>query len=108
MKALDPKTFQIQLKAPTGIMLQALGKPSGNAFIMPRKIAETDPFKQIEDYTGSGPFIFVKEEWKPGDKTVYVKNPKYRPRSEPPPAWPAPRSPRSIGSNGWRCPISRR
>src|SRR5262245_35994240 len=30
VKALDPKTFQIQLKAPTGIMLQALGKPSGN------------------------------------------------------------------------------
>ena len=84
VKALDPKTFQIQLKAPTGIMLAALGKPSGNAFIMPKKVAETDPYKQIEDYTGSGPFIFVKEEWKPGDKTVYVKNPKYKPRSDPP------------------------
>src|SRR5260370_1196736 len=47
VKALDPKTFQIQLKAPTGIMLQALGKPSGNAFIMPKRIAETDPFNQI-------------------------------------------------------------
>src|SRR5437660_4924629 len=83
VKALDPKTFQIQLKAPTGIMLQALSQPSGAAFIMPKKVAETDPFKQIEDYTGSGPFIFVKNEWKPGDKTVYVKNPKYKPRSEP-------------------------
>src|SRR6266446_4419817 len=83
IKALDPKTFQIQLKAPTGIMLQALGQPSGNPFIMPKKVAETDPFKQIEDYTGSGPFVFVKNEWKPGDKTVYVKNPKYKPRSEP-------------------------
>src|SRR5882724_10675115 len=84
IKAIDAKTFQILLKAPTGIMLQALGKPSGNAFIMPRKIAETDPFKQIEDATGSGPFIFVKNEWKPGEKTVYVKNPKYKPRNEPP------------------------
>jgi len=84
VKALDPRTFQIQLKAPTGIMLQALGKPSGNPFIMPKRVAETDPFKQIEDYTGSGPFIFVKDEWKPGDKTVYVKNPKYKPRAEPP------------------------
>ena len=45
VKAVDPKTFQIVLKAPTGIMLQALGKPSGNAFIMPKKVAETDPFK---------------------------------------------------------------
>ena len=84
VKAVDAKTFQILLKAPTGIMLQALGKPSGNPFIMPKRIAETDPFKQIEDATGSGPFIFVKNEWKPGEKTVYVKNPKYKPRSEPP------------------------
>jgi peptide/nickel transport system substrate-binding protein len=83
VKALDPKTFQIQLKAPTGIMLQALGQPSGAAFIMPKKVAETDPFKQIDDYTGSGPFIFVKSEWKPGDRTVYVRNPKYKPRAEP-------------------------
>ena len=57
-------------------MLQALGQPSGAAFIMPKKVAETDPFKQIDDYIGSGPFIFVKNEWKPGEKTVYVKNPK--------------------------------
>ena len=50
---------------------------------MPKRVAETDPYKQIEDATGSGPFIFVKNEWKPGEKTVYVKNPKYKPRSEP-------------------------
>ena len=84
IKAVDPKTFQILLKAPTGIVLEALGKPSSIVpFIMPKRVAETDPFKQIEDYTGSGPFIFVKDEWKPGDKTVYVKNPKYKPRPEP-------------------------
>ena len=58
--------------------------PRATAFIMPKRVAETDPFKQIDDYTGSGPFIFVKDEWKPGDKTVYVKNPKYKPRAEPP------------------------
>ena len=83
-KAVDPKTFQLVLKAPTGIVLQALAKPSGNPFIMPKRVAETDPSKQIDDYTGSGPFIFKKDEWKPGDKTVYVKNPKYKPRAEAP------------------------
>jgi peptide/nickel transport system substrate-binding protein len=83
VKALDPKTFQIQLKSPTGIMLAALAQPSGAAFIMPKRVAETDPYKQIDDYTGSGPFIFLKDQWKPGDKTVYVKNPKYKPRPEP-------------------------
>ena len=108
VKAIDAKTFAIVLKAPTGIMLQALGKPSGNAFIMPKKVAETDPAKQIEDYTGSGPFIFVKNEWKPGEKTVYVKNPKYKPRSEPASGLAGARSPRSIASNGSPSPTSRR
>ena len=52
--------------------------------MMPKRVAETDPFKQIDDYIGSGPFIFKKDEWKPGEKIVYVKNPKYKPRAEPP------------------------
>ena len=51
---------------------------------MPKRVAETPLSQQISDTTGSGPFIFKKDEWKPGDKTVYVKNPKYKPRSEPP------------------------
>ena len=84
VKSIDAKTFQILLTAPTGIMLQPLGKPSGNPFIMPKRIAETDPSKQIEDATGSGPFIFVRNEWRPGEKAVYVRNFDYTPRSEPP------------------------
>jgi len=51
--------------------------------MMPKRVAETDHNKQIEDFTGSGPFIFKKDEWRPGDKTVYVKFDKYKPRSEP-------------------------
>jgi len=54
-------------------------------------VAETDPNKQIDDYTGSGPFIFKKDEWKPGEKVVYIKNPKYKPRPSGPPCWPAAR-----------------
>ncbi|CAN5902453.1 ABC transporter substrate-binding protein [soil metagenome] len=82
-KTVDAKTFQLVLKAPTGIMLQALAKPSGNPFIMPKRIAETPPSDQIKEFVGSGPFIFKADEWKPGDKTVYVKNAKYKPRAEP-------------------------
>ena len=85
MKAVDAKTFTIVLKEPFGLVLEALGKPSSNVpFMMPKRVAETDPFKQIDDYTGSGPFIFKKDEWKPGEKIVYVKNTKYKPRAEPP------------------------
>jgi peptide/nickel transport system substrate-binding protein len=80
----DPKTFVMKLKDPTGLVLLGLGKPSSNApFMMPKRVAETDPNTQISDFTGSGPFIFKREEWKPGDRTVYVKNEKYKPRSEP-------------------------
>ena len=65
-------------------MLLGLSKPSSNVpFMMPKRVADTDPNKQIEDFTGSGPFVFVKDEWKPGDKTVYVKFDKYKPRTEP-------------------------
>jgi peptide/nickel transport system substrate-binding protein len=54
--------------------------------MMPKKTAETDPNTQIkiEDVIGSGPFLFVAKEWKPGEKTVFVKSPTYKPRSEPP------------------------
>ena len=85
MEPVDAKTFKIVLKEPFGLVLEALGKPSSNVpFMMPKRVAETDPFKQIGDYTGSGPFVFKKEEWKPGEKVVYAKNTKYKPRAEPP------------------------
>ena len=80
----DPRTFTIKLKEPTGLLLLGLGKPSSNVpFMMPKRVAETDPNTQISDFTGSGPFVFKQDEWKPGDKAVYVKFDKYKPRSEP-------------------------
>ena len=83
-KVVDPTSFQIVLKQKFGPLLSALGKPSVTVpFMMPKKVAETDAFKQIDTYIGSGPFVFKKDEWKPGEKLVYVKNPKYKPRSEP-------------------------
>jgi len=83
-KVVDDKTFQIVLKTKFGPVLESLGKPSVVVpFMMPKRVAETDPFKQIDDYIGSGPFILKKDEWKPGEKTVFVKNTKYKPRTEP-------------------------
>ena len=80
----DAKTFTVKLKEQTGLLIFALGKPSSNVpFMMPKRVAETDPNTQISDFTGSGPFIFKRDEWKPGDKAVYVKFDKYKARSEP-------------------------
>jgi peptide/nickel transport system substrate-binding protein len=85
MDSPSPDTFRIFLREACGFVLEALGKPSSNVpFIMPRRVAETDAFKQIDDYTGSGPYIFKRDEFKPGDRAVYIRNPKYKPRSDPP------------------------
>jgi peptide/nickel transport system substrate-binding protein len=85
MDTPTPDTFRIFLGEACGFTLEALGKPSSSVpFIMPKRVAETDAFKQIEEHIGSGPYIFKKDEFKPGDKAVYVKNTKYVPRSEPP------------------------
>ena len=85
MDSPAPDTFRMFLGEACGFVLEALGKPSSNVpFIMPKRIAETDAFKQIEEHIGSGPYIFKKDEFKPGDRAVYVKNAKYVPRSEPP------------------------
>ncbi|MBS0320359.1 MAG: ABC transporter substrate-binding protein [Proteobacteria bacterium] len=85
MPVVDAKTFRIVLAAPSGLVLTALGKPSSNVpFMMPKRVAETSPNEQITDTTGSGPFVFVKDEWKPGSKAVFVKFDRYKPRAEPP------------------------
>jgi peptide/nickel transport system substrate-binding protein len=89
MSPLDEKSFKIALKRPFPLLLNALGKPSGNvAFIMPERVAKTPGSEQIKDNTGSGPFIFAKDAFEPGHKVVYIKNPNYVPRPEPP-SWTA-------------------
>ena len=85
IKPVDDKTFSINLKTPFPLLINALGKLSSNVpFMMPERLAKTDPFKQIPEAIGSGPFKFVKAEWVPGNKAVFVKNTEYVPRKEPP------------------------
>jgi len=81
--AVNDKTFRLKLKKPFPRTLDALGKLSSNVpFIMPERIAKTDAFQNIAEAIGSGPFKFVKDEWMPGNKVVYVKNVDYVPRKE--------------------------
>jgi peptide/nickel transport system substrate-binding protein len=82
--AVNDKTFRMVFKQPFPMVLDGLAKPSGSpAFIMPKRVADTPADQQISDYTGSGPFIFKQDEYRPGAKVVYIKNPHYVPRSEP-------------------------
>jgi peptide/nickel transport system substrate-binding protein len=83
IEATDPKTITLKLKEPYGLVLESIGKPSSRvAFMMPKRLAETPPDKQIPEQIGSGPFKFVASEFQPGVKSVYEKNTDYVPRKE--------------------------
>ena len=75
------KSFTIGLKEPFPLLLDALAKVAGPPFIMPERLARTDPYQQVTEAVGSGPYKFVKEEFQPGHMAVYVKNTDYVPRS---------------------------
>jgi len=84
LAAKDDKTFVWTLKEPYGLLIDTLAKTGTSVpFVMREKEAMVDPFKQIEDVVGSGPFMFKRDEWVPGSKTVYVKFKDYVPRKEP-------------------------
>ncbi|MBV8393280.1 MAG: ABC transporter substrate-binding protein [Alphaproteobacteria bacterium] len=84
LAVVDARTFTLTLKEPFGLVLESLGKPSSSVpFIMPKRVAETDPNKQITEFIGSGPFVFRKDQWRPGEKVVYEKFADYKPRPEP-------------------------
>ena len=85
MAPVDRKTFVIELETPFGLVLDALGRPSASpSFIMPARLAATDPNDQVKEVIGSGPFKFSKDEWQPGNRVVYVRNADYVPRKEKP------------------------
>jgi peptide/nickel transport system substrate-binding protein len=83
LETVDDNTFRFRLNQPYSKMLFALGK-SGTPclFIMPERIAATDPYKQITEYVGSGPMRFKKSEWVPGARAVFENFDGYVPRDE--------------------------
>ena len=84
LTAVDERTFELVLKQPFAPLLDVLADPVVPLFVMREKEGLTDPFQQIAETVGSGPFLFVKEEFRPGDRVVYVRNPGYKPRAEAP------------------------
>ncbi|MDB5371423.1 MAG: transporter substrate-binding protein [Belnapia sp.] len=82
--AVDDRNIRWVLKKPFPKMLMALGKNSTPmAFIMPERLAKTDPFTQVADFIGSGPMRFKRDEWNPGARAVFEKFADYVPRDEP-------------------------
>ncbi len=83
--AVDDRTFVFRLKKPFPLLAHGLGKPTANVcFIMPERMAKTDAFKQIDEYVGSGPFVFNRGEWNSGALATFKRFEDYVSRQEPP------------------------
>ena len=84
-KSVDANSFTLTLKEPFGLVLDGLAKPSGfPPVIMPERMAKMPTTAPLSEVMGSGPFIFKRDEWVPGNKAVFLRNPNYVGRSEPP------------------------
>lgn len=76
--APSDKVIRIRLNKPFPLMRAALAEYQ--CAIMPERLAQTDPSKQIAEAIGSGPFKFLADERIPGSRVVYAKNTAYVPR----------------------------
>jgi peptide/nickel transport system substrate-binding protein len=80
----DAKTFVIHLNRPFAFVIDALGKPGHTIpVMMPARLAALDASTAVPEIVGSGPFIFRKSEWRPGERAIFHRNPLYQPRAEP-------------------------
>jgi peptide/nickel transport system substrate-binding protein len=84
MSVVDDTSFRIELTKPCPQLLNALGKTAGpQCFMMPERMASTDPATQIKESIGSGPYKFLPAEWDPGAKAAWARFEGYIPRKEP-------------------------
>jgi peptide/nickel transport system substrate-binding protein len=84
-KAVDARNFTLTLNEPFGMVLDALAKPSGfPPVVLPERLAKMPATAPLPEVLGSGPFVFKRDEWVPGNKAVFVRNPYYVARTEAP------------------------
>ena len=88
ISAPDDKTIRFRLKQPFPLLPTALGKVGSNICpIMPERLAKIDPFTQVTEMVGSGPFRFKADERVSGAKVVYERFEGYVPRADGKQEW---------------------
>jgi peptide/nickel transport system substrate-binding protein len=82
LEVVDDRRLRFKLKRPFPLLFKALGQVSNSpAFIMPERLARTDPFQQVREAVGSGPFKFKADEYNSGSLVVYERFADYVPVS---------------------------
>src|SRR5689334_114948 len=64
LAAISDKTIRFRLKRPFPLLPEALAEPYCS--IMPERLAKTDPFEEVKEAVGSGPFKLVAAQRTPG------------------------------------------
>jgi peptide/nickel transport system substrate-binding protein len=85
LTAVSDSVVQFRLKHPFPLLPNALGK-TGTVMpcIMPERLAVTDPYKQVTEMVGSGPYRFLADEHVSGSFVAYQHFPLYLPRKDGP------------------------
>lgn len=82
--ATDDRTISIVLKRPLPSLSLILASAVFPPFMMPERIAKTDPAKPLLEMVGSGPFRFRADQYVSGSFAAYERFADYKPRPEPP------------------------
>lgn len=87
VSAPSDRVIRFRLSQPFPLLPAALAEVY--CAIMPTRLAETDPMKQIPEAIGSGPFKFNADERIPGSRVVFSRNAAYVPRKDGTPSFNA-------------------
>jgi peptide/nickel transport system substrate-binding protein len=80
LAALDDRRLRFRLRQPFPMLPAALGTVVAPIpAIMPERLAVTDPFQQVREVVGSGPWRFKADEFNSGSMVVYERSPHYAP-----------------------------
>jgi peptide/nickel transport system substrate-binding protein len=82
ISAPSDKLIRLRLNKPFSLVPDALAVLISVPVIMPERLAMTDPFKQVTEMIGSGPYRYVAAERVVGSRVVYEKFTDYVPRSD--------------------------
>ena len=78
----DDRTWVWRLSKPFPSLPKVLSKNQTSPVMLPARLAATDPFKQIPEAIGCGPFRFVPDEHVMGHHAVMARFERYQPRQE--------------------------
>ncbi len=83
ISAADDKRIVFRLKRRFPLLFDALGSPvAPPCFIMPERLANTDPFTQLREVMGSGPFRFIPGDYVSGSSAAFERFRDYIPTAD--------------------------